>query len=105
MTSNIHICGDSIDMYLGPPPPERPRCGNVHRERFMKWYVRDGLFKCQKCWYFMTWDDNIAGDWNSSYRWRWGRFVLGIQREEEERIEQLRARLVTSLRALLHSIQ
>ena len=45
------ICGWST--YTGPPPPERPRCGDGHRERYMDYrkhgFDEHGGFRCGKC--------------------------------------------------------
>ena len=39
----LSICGGtSMDAWLGLPAPKEPRCGNGHREIYMRWRVRRG---------------------------------------------------------------
>lgn len=78
----VHICGESLDEYLGLPPPSRPRCSNGHRERYMDYRSRigdQGRFRCMKCRAEVTWQDNIQGEHNDWYRARVARFEKRIR--------------------------
>ena len=64
------ICGWST--YTGPPPPERPRCGEGHRERYMDYRKRGfnehGGFRCGKCGASMTMQESLDAPHNAPWR-------------------------------------
>ena len=63
--TNAHgaICGGSY-LWLGPPPPKRPRCagppGAKHRERFMRYRPGSETWICGRCGFVMTHEQNMA---------------------------------------------
>ena len=84
---SIHICGPSMDTWLGVPPPTRPRCSNGHRERYMDYRKRIGTaggFRCMKCRAEITWQENIDAPHNAWYRER--KASLPERLAEERRI-------------------
>ena len=84
------ICGEYLDDYLGPPPPESPKCrfgkpGNTHRERYMEYRKgvgEHGGFRCTKCGSEVTWEDNILMPHNDWYRARVARFEKRLRERE-----------------------
>ena len=64
------ICGDSLDAYLGPPPPKQPTCDDGHRRILMVWRVRRQGYWCRHCGRVMTEEENIARPENAWYRER-----------------------------------
>ena len=69
----MNVCGESMDDWLGLPPPSRPRCegkwaGDPHRERYMEYRKRLDGFQCMKCRREVSWQDNLDAPHNQ--RWR-----------------------------------
>ena len=75
LNGHIHLCGESMDDWLGVPQPTTPRCsgrsaGDPHRERYMEYRVRIDGFRCMKCRREITWQENLNGPHNAWWRGR-----------------------------------
>ncbi len=72
--------------WLGPPSPDKPRCGNGHRERYMTEYRTAPRWRCRKCGASVAEGDWIAGHEASP------RFLRWQQRLDREMAEDARSR-------------
>ena len=57
--------------WLAPPAIERPRCSNNHRERYMKWYRREKIWRCQKCGAALSEQENLDRPINAAAIAKW----------------------------------